>query len=272
MSTPRTKRQFAGAASDPAQRRITSFFPNNPTGTPSTTTAARGPLNAPILPAKVQSDLLNVGMRVRKALADGGPTSSQKKLPGAPGAFHLWHDDNNPLDNSNKPLPTPATYITSGGELAPYAGIHKVGGLAVQPGFSVPSSQESVVSMTSASEAMAVSAAATGGNRKRIFDDEEEEDGGSDGPTPPHAGPWRRREEWIESEISPRSVAPAGWGNARIMAVPRRSGRSGGADKAAGAWAVGAGAAQMGQENMVVDDFDEAPFLAVEDEEGRMEM
>lgn len=271
MSTPRTKRQFAGAASDPAQRRITSFFPNNPTGTTSTTTA-RGPLNAPILPAKVQSDLLNVGMRVRKALADGGPTSSQKKLPAAPGAFHLWHDDNNSLDNNNnKPLPTPATYITSGGELAPYAGIHKVGGLAVQPGFSVPSSQESMASMRSASEAMGVSAAATGGNRKRIFD-EEEDDGVSDGPTPPHAGPWRRREEWIESEISPRSVAPAGWGNARIMAVPRRSGRNGGADKTAGAWAAAGGSAQMGQENMVVDDFDEAPFLTVEDEEGRMEM
>lgn len=268
MSTPRTKRQFAGAASDPAQRRITSFFPNNPTGS-TTTTAARGPLNAPILPAKVQSDLLNVGMRVRKALADGGPTSSQKKILPAPGAFHLWHDDDNSL--ANKPLATPATYTTSGGELAPYAGIHKVGGLAVQPGFSVPSSQESMASMTSASEAMGVSAAAVGGNRKRIFDEEEEDDGGSDGPTPPHAGPWRRREEWIESEISPRSVAPAGWGNARIMAVPRRSGRSGGADKAASAWAA-AGAAQMGQENMVVDDFDEAPFLAVEDEEGRMEM
>lgn len=268
MSTPRSKRQFAGAASDPAQRRITSFFPNNPTGS-TTTTAARGPLNAPILPAKVQSDLLNVGMRVRKALADGGPTSSQKKILPAPGAFHLWHDDVNSL--ANKPLATPATYITSGGELAPYAGIHKVGGLAVQPGFSVPSSQESMASMTSASEAMGVSAAAVGGNRKRIFDEEEEDDGGSDGPTPPHAGPWRRREEWIESEVSPRSVAPAGWGNARIMAVPRRSGRSGGADKAASAWAA-AGAAQMGQENMVVDDFDEAPFLAVEDDEGRMEL
>ncbi|KAK0749209.1 hypothetical protein B0T18DRAFT_406042 [Schizothecium vesticola] len=257
MSTPRTKRQFAGAASDPAQRRITSFFPNNPTGTTTSSSAfaARGPLNAPILPAKIQSDLVNVGMRVRKALAERG-----QKLPDP--AFHLWNDDA-PASSLDKPLPASSTtYTTTGGELAPYSGIHKVGGLSVQPGFPVPSSQESTAST---SEAMAVSAAATG-NRKRIFD--EEDDGASDGPTPPHAGPWRRREEWIESEISPRSVAPAGWGNARIMAVPRRSGRS---DKAQAA-RTAAGAAQLGQENMVVDDFDEAPFLALEDEEGRMDM
>ena len=260
MSTPRTKRQFAGAASDPAQRRITSFFPNNPTGTLPSTVAARGPLNAPILPAKVQSDLVNVGMRVRKALAERG-----QKLPDP--AFHLWNDDTPASSLDNKPLPASSTTYTTtgGGELAPYSGIHKVGGLSVQPGFSTPSSQESMASTTSASEAMAVSAAATG-NRKRIFD--EEDDAASEWPTPPHAGPWRRREEWIESEISPRSVAPAGWGNARIMAVPRRSGRS---DKAQAARAA-AGAAQLGQENMVVDDFDEAPFLALEDEEGRMDM
>ncbi|KAK1837100.1 putative ribonucleotide reductase [Podospora conica] len=264
MSTPRTKRQFAGAASDPAQRRITSFFPNDPTTTTSSPAVApaRGPLNAPILPAKVQSGLINVGMRVRKALADG---SAAQKLPADP-AFHLWFDDDDATPSAaDKPLPAPRaiTYTTSAAaELAPYSGINKIGGLSVQPGvaFSAPSSQESMPSIASAEEAMG----RVSGNRKRIFDDNE--DDARDEPTPPHAGPWRLREEWIESEISPRSVAPVGWDNARIMAVPRRSGR---ADK--GAAAAADGAARMGQENMIVDDFEEAPFLKFE-EEGRMDM
>ncbi|KAJ2981996.1 hypothetical protein NUW58_g6543 [Xylaria curta] len=76
MSAPRTKRQFAGAASDPAQRQITSFFtaasssPNLPS-----TTQRRD--SAPSLPASVQANLLSVGMRIRKSV----PRRIQDRTP-----------------------------------------------------------------------------------------------------------------------------------------------------------------------------------------------
>src|SRR3954451_22137749 len=90
MSGPRTKRQFAGAASDPAQRQITSFFGR---ASPSSADAAPRPshqaaLEGPILPGQVQTGLLTVGMRVRKAIPEGYKTGSTYN------AFTLWADDN----------------------------------------------------------------------------------------------------------------------------------------------------------------------------------
>src|SRR5690606_36458243 len=87
-----TKRQFAGAASDPSQRSIISFFPR----TGSSVTSADGPskpvshgaLGGPALPPQVQTDLLNVGMRVRKAIPEGYKTG------GAFSALTLWAEEN----------------------------------------------------------------------------------------------------------------------------------------------------------------------------------
>jgi hypothetical protein len=82
---------------------------------------------------------------------------------------------------------------------------------------------------------------------------------------------WRDRRDWLEGEVSPRSLAPAGWEkNSRVMAVPRGARK---VARPAAATADGEGARllrDLGQENMLVDvvaaaradnDFEEAEFL-----------
>ncbi|KAK5663160.1 hypothetical protein OQA88_6577 [Cercophora sp. LCS_1] len=231
MSGPRTKRPFAGAASDRSQRQITSFFK------PGAPSAARPALGGPVLPDKVQSDLLSVGMRVRKSVVEGYKTD-----PGAYSAFALWSDNSN--NNNADTTPTPSLHSSGGGlrnELVPYSGINKIGGMAVQPRPHrefVVSSQESISSTTSAMDAV-------DRTRKRSYTAEEEEHDVSR----LHDGMWRTRQEWLDGEMSPRSFAPVGWGNARVLATPKTRVRGG----------TKAAEADVGQEN--VDDFEEATFL-----------
>ncbi|KAK0730007.1 ribonucleotide reductase inhibitor-domain-containing protein [Lasiosphaeris hirsuta] len=269
MSGPRTKRQFAGAASDPAQRQITSFFSKSPSNGPpaaSSVAATTGPLNGPELPHHVQSNLISVGMRVRKAVPEGYKTGTYS-------GFSLW------TDNPDVSVPVAATYTAPGAgggrELVPFCGIHKIGGLAVQPGVAnsdvmsdhypmpgLTSSQDSIVSTsstTSATEAMMTSAAA---NRKRYYVAEEEEKDGAGANTLriPHGGLMRNRDDWLDGEISPRSLAPAGWESVRVLAVPKPR-RRGSAQKASNIPPASGSLAELGQENMALDDFEEAPFL-----------
>ena len=233
MSTPRVKRPFAGAASDPSQRQITSFFGTRQIGD-SLPVTEEGPLRGPQLPSNVQSNLLSVGMRIRKSVPEGYKTNSTS-------AFKLWTDET-PAKSFRQAAPpgTPSK------ELLPFCGINKVGGLDTQvdvrhvaddlpslddvPGLTF--SQES--NDTVLSEGAAYSNA-----RKRglLEDDEDEAD-----PVLP----------WIAADdsVSPRSLAPAGWPNTRPMAMPRsRSGKK------------AAAAAIVGQENASGNDFDEAEFL-----------
>jgi hypothetical protein len=311
MSAPRTKRQFAGAASDPAQRQITSFFskasPSSPLSDATTQTGARPDADAGLgsasLPATVQANLLSVGMRVRKSVPEGYKTGKVY------GGFSLWQDpvsgagsgSSGFSTHDSRPvfaIPASAVQESVPRELTPFCGIHKIGGLATQPGsdFTLPaasfavaagadfdddqlagpmSSQESVASTDSVSSASASLArlrhhhplstthAAT---KKRRNEADEDGDGGADVPTVVRSGVWRTREDWLNGEVSPRSLAPSGWGNARVMAIPRRrtakqafegDGSSDGVAKGTAALGLG----DLGQENMVVDDFDEAPFL-----------
>jgi hypothetical protein len=332
MATPRIKRPFAGAASDPAQRQITSFF-NRADGSgllsPSgpQTDGAEEQLDPASLPAHVQANLLSVGMRVRKSVPEGYKTGS------AAGAFHLWSEKANKdrLFNSTAAAgdkdgrarlapPEPR-------ELLPFCGLHKVGGMATQPGttsyaplfaaadFAVPSADE-VPSLTSSQESAASEASATtparpgapaaprlmtalprpAPTRKRVF--YADEDYGIDTPTTYRAGPEGAFDprDWLDGEISPRSVAPVGWGSSssssnssnnaqRPIAVPRR--RSGRGTKGiaavleendfdGGAYdnlllqghgpehKAAAELATMGKENVMAvdrDDFEEAGFL-----------
>ncbi|KAK0633086.1 ribonucleotide reductase inhibitor-domain-containing protein [Immersiella caudata] len=243
MSGPRTKRQFAGASSDPNQRQITSFF-SKADPSASTPDVSSPPLNGPVIPANVQSNLLSVGMRVRKSVVEGYKTD-----PSAYSGFALW-SESTPSSDTLPVASNPSAPFYSPRELAPFCGINKVGGLAVQPVSATPndynmtSSQESTSSNTSATEAMTTSATAT---KKRVF--VEEEDG-----IETATQPWR---EWGDGEISPRSFAPSGWGNARVMATPKTRSR-----KSVAAAAQTSSLAELGQENMFVDDFDEAPFLS----------
>lgn len=286
MSNPRIKRQFAGAASDPSQRQITSFFPKTSTSTSNTASAKPGPLGGPTLPTHVQADLLSVGLRVRKAVPEGYKTGS------AYSGFKLWSDNTTP--NSATPSPRP-TYTNTIRELEPFCGISKVGGLAFQPAHTrindnddddndmpgLTSSQDTVASSGSATTPPPpATPSLTLPSRKRVYSGaDDDENGDEDNATRPvqHAGPFRiggGRDAWLDDEISPRTVAPpAGlWDKARVLAVPRRP-RQGRAYAAPGAGAgrkvavaEPAEVEAVGQENVMVavedgNDFEEATFL-----------
>ncbi|KAI4859277.1 ribonucleotide reductase inhibitor-domain-containing protein [Hypoxylon rubiginosum] len=141
MSAPRTKRQFAGAASDPAQRQITSFFTtsafsssSSPSTDPSsrTQTTASSDLRGPLLPDSVQANLISVGMRVRKSVPEGYKTGTYS-------AFALWDETDSSVVYTTTSAMTMgegrsrANAISTPRELLPFCGIHKVGGLSTQP-------------------------------------------------------------------------------------------------------------------------------------------
>ncbi|KAK3395560.1 ribonucleotide reductase inhibitor-domain-containing protein [Sordaria brevicollis] len=241
MSNSRTKRQFAGAASDPAQRSITSFFKTTPTDddsqidstiavTSSSKTAA--PLNGPVLPPTIRSSLLNVGMRVRKSVPEGYKTGKIAS------GFPSWMEDssnNNSASNTtsgsnngvghNRPVSAapPLPLPTVNRELTPFCGIHKIGGYAVQDegvniNSSAYSSQDSNASSTISNNTGVPSSlhfATQDTNRKRIHEDGSSEEGG--------AGlfgedmDWRRREQFPEHQYeeeenrAPRSLEPMAW-------------------------------------------------------------
>ncbi|ROV93849.1 hypothetical protein VMCG_08820 [Cytospora schulzeri] len=291
MAAPRTKRQFAGAASDPAQRQITSFFPTTGTVASSTSGAGNNGSSASIrveLPAETQSNLINVGMRVRKSVPEGYKTGSYS-------AFNLWADSNESVTNTAAvPVPIPGAQAplpaSDQRELLPFCGINKVGGLSSQPDAlfedttsvlsshtfrpgSVPSiddvpslssSQESVESTTSPSLPTLSIKTIPSPTRKRIYSEEE------DGDAPSVSGCLQvPRGNWMDGEVSPRSLVPAGWENTRVMAIPKRGRRNNlktGTRSVPAVAVAGVDGAlalhQLGQENMVVDeDFPEADFL-----------
>ncbi|KAJ8122421.1 hypothetical protein ONZ43_g1377 [Nemania bipapillata] len=141
MSAPRTKRQFAGASSDPAQRQITSFFISAASPTTSSSpgnhyvhqaapssSATERQESTPNLPASVQANLLSVGMRVRKSVPEGYKTGNYN-------AFALWDesDTNSAIDIMGEGQRSRANAFSSPRELLPFCGIHKVGGLDTQP-------------------------------------------------------------------------------------------------------------------------------------------
>lgn len=290
MSAPRTKRQFAGAASDPAQRQIRDFFKPSQNGPASPSDYATAASLSPALPGPVQSSLLNVGMRVRKAVPEGYKNGNSF------GAFSLWIDTPASSDQqSPHDFQTTAGTAPGGRELLPFCGINKVGGLAAQPETYTPipaalftpstserptisiqrpsipdlgdvpgltSSQDSITSTDSNPPQALPSQHLTANNKKRTYTEET-----ATLPVPISNGGivWRNRGEWLDGEVSPRSRVPLGWEkNDRVMAVPR------GARKAAPAigGADGLRLTGLGQENMAVDltvgavdDFEEAEFL-----------
>ncbi|KAK2768075.1 ribonucleotide reductase inhibitor [Colletotrichum kahawae] len=249
MSAPRTKRPFAGASVDPSQRQITSFFTTRPGPAPAGPSPA-APENS--LPSDVQSNLISVGMRVRKSVPEGYKTGTYS-------SFKLW-SDNSPVSGPAVVRTTPTgttsrkqrSAASSQRERLPFGGINKVGGLSAQPAtadedeyeFSSDNDVPGLDDMPglSSSQGSVESTASDGRSRKRFFDDDEE----SDAPVKM----WANHDAWLEGAISPRSLAPSGWANARTLAVPRKSRRG----------------KDAGQENLVVaDDFEDADFLVTPD-------
>lgn len=297
MSAPRTKRPFAGAASDPAQRQITSFFS---AADPAAPVSVASPSSRPTLPADTQSNLLNVGMRVRKSVPEGYKTGSYTAM----GLFSDLDQTSKDIKNSSSQSSStmsstvasrqPSSYNNSScqRELLPFCGINKVGGLSTQPSFtfdspsppsshgyqmsgipgiddvpSLSSSQGSIKSNSSAMLSVDIGRS-TANNRKRVYSDGEESDAPSvsDCLQVPSG-------EWMDGQVSPRSLVPAGWENTRVMAVPRKM-RQQQLKTASGSPVVTSNKKARGgldQENMVVDeDFSEADFLdcrALDDED-----
>ncbi|KAI2780930.1 ribonucleotide reductase inhibitor-domain-containing protein [Daldinia loculata] len=244
MSAPRTKRQFAGAASDPAQRQITSFFVSQHPDTSSAThTNARAHNTSdpasPSLPASVQANLLSVGMRVRKSVPEGYKTGSYS-------AFALWDESNNVSTATMGEGRLRANAISTPRELLPFCGINKVGGLGTQPentqSFSTAAAyqpllslngvpldemmDEDVPGLTSSQDSVESTGSSISPTRTRKRSYTEDED---EAPQTPgrlnldfNPGVWSDR---FDGEVSPRSVAPVGWGanNGRVMATPRKT-------------------------------------------------
>lgn len=295
MSNSRTKRQFAGAASDPAQRSITSFFKTTPTSDDShydsTSSGASAfsktaPLNGPVLPSTIKSSLLNVGMRVRKSVPEGYKTgkiasgfpswmdeSSNSNNTSSTGASASFAGNNNGHNRPVSALPpsAPVTATSANRELTPFCGIHKTGGYAVQEdNKSALSSQDSNTSTSTISNATSIRFA-TQDNRKRIHEDGSSEEGG--------AGlfgedmDWRRREEFSHDEHNqkdeesvvraPRSLEPMAWCGGGSKTNTFVNNRVMAVPKRRGTQTTINFGGYVPQSSGVapVDDFEEAPFL-----------
>lgn len=176
MSTPRNKRQFAGAAADPAQRHITSFFaaqsPNNSSTAAADTSSSSSSQQLP-LPANVQANLLSVGMRVRKSVPEGYKTTG-------PSAFKLWTDSTRPGEvkaSSQQQMVAAKPVSAVSRELLPFCGINKVGGLDTQPEFvyddgdEVPALDE-IPELSMSQES--TDSVESGPSRKRFFDEQDD--------------------------------------------------------------------------------------------------
>ncbi|KEY73151.1 hypothetical protein S7711_04899 [Stachybotrys chartarum IBT 7711] len=232
MSTPRTKRPFAGAAADPSQRQITSFF--SPVSAASASAAHSSPLQ-PEVPASVQSNLLSVGMRVRKSVPEGYKT-------GTTSAFKLWTDSTVP---SSTTRPSSLTTRRISRELLPFCGINKVGGLDTQPEFQDDEDDDvpplDTLPELTMSQESTHSTDSIGSSRKRLLDEEDE--------AVPLA--WHHPKR-LDGDLGARSLTPSPFGNSRLIAVPRSRVRKSVSFK--------------DQENMALDeDFDEAEFLVFND-------
>jgi hypothetical protein len=193
MSAPRAKRQFAG---DAAQRSITSYFGSSASSAQSSSNNVVPEYDdfRPQPPPSVQTNLLNVGMRVRKSVPEGYKTG--KEMSG----IGLFTNNAKAIPRAASTTATPAAASartappppppTKAAELQPFCGIHKVGGLAPQAFNPLHDHNELVVpgldevpslSRSQASAASDADDASTWGGRatrKRMISyDEDEEEG-----------------------------------------------------------------------------------------------
>ncbi|KAF1986371.1 hypothetical protein K402DRAFT_393850 [Aulographum hederae CBS 113979] len=142
-STHRTKR--------PYQPQITSFYPSTTlpdrlhAQSSSSSSSPFPSSSTPPLPTHIQSNLLNVGMRIRKSVPEGYKTHLSKSDSDV--AFVSSLRDRETMAGAGRgamgwSLPSTATNTAPNisnvdgaggrGELTPFCGIHKIGGLDVQ--------------------------------------------------------------------------------------------------------------------------------------------
>lgn len=113
----------------PFQPSITSYFGRSVIDTDPSKPSI--PVSA--LPANVQSNLLNVGMRVRKSVPEGYKTRPKTFCSSATGTWDTGSNDAGFINQHSRNVSTPFT------GLVPYCGILKVGGHIAQ---SVPTKED----------------------------------------------------------------------------------------------------------------------------------
>lgn len=229
------KRPYAGS-----QPSITSYFAPaiSPTNTEphiySISPQARPENCSPHLPATVQSNLLSVGMRVRKSVPEGYKTGSYS-------AFTLFSDNSSARASmaGEQRAETRADNVTTrtrprARELTPFCGLHSIGGLvAAGDGKSFVSIEEmdedDDVPALSQSSTVSNDSISAPGDRKRRLDFDEEDSN-----------------EFQLEAMRDRTMS-FGLGG-RAIAVPRKKKNVKVADVRV-----------LGQEN--IDDFEDAEFL-----------
>ncbi|CAK7209228.1 hypothetical protein SCUCBS95973_000368 [Sporothrix curviconia] len=142
MATPRVKRAFAGASSDPAQRQITNFFGRDLDYGADPSASSRPGFerrsSSPLLPPSVQANLLAVGMRVRKSVPEGYKTGKEEdeaapRQKAAMATTYAAPQSSYSPFNAPKVAPSlTRSASASQRELTPFCGLHKIGGLGVQ--------------------------------------------------------------------------------------------------------------------------------------------
>lgn len=236
-SVHHNKRQYAGS-----QPSITSYF--SPATSPTSTVqpnysiapqASYPESRAPQLPANVQSNLLSVGMRVRKSIPEGYKTGSYS-------AFTLFSDSapTTPIEQlrAEERINTAAKMVNRprARELTPFCGLLDIGGMSQQqhwstysPGDESPSEDENYIPALSQGSTISNDSVSTPSGKRRM--DFDEEDG---------------EQSQFEFSFNPRASLKD-----RTIAVPRRR-----------KYQMKSNVAVIGQENIDSDmDFGEADFL-----------
>lgn len=243
MSHHQAKRPYGGS-----QPSIASYFLQSPSSVSPMTTysisnfssaaAPQPDSRSPPLPPSVQANLLSVGMRVRKSVPEGYKTGSYS-------SFALFSDPT-PVKQIQEPRPRKTTQRSRAGELAPFCGIMKVGGMAQQQSHN--SAPWEVVCDAETNGAMM---------DEDEYDDYDEVPALSQGSTNSDAsvmsrGVGKRRFDLDEEDEALADQALFASSTRRIIAVPRRKGMA----RLSGQVEI------FGQENRDADlDFGEADFL-----------
>ncbi|KAI9889328.1 MAG: hypothetical protein M1814_005571 [Vezdaea aestivalis] len=226
----------------PFQPSLHSFWGHSSASSLPPNTPMPPPTLAPKLPSPVQSSLLNVGMRVRKAVPEGYKTkllpSPSKPIPDF-AAFDVFGAPSQtpaPIQMQTDPFPT--TFTSRPAELVPYSGIERIGGLTRQPMSSFI--DEGYVSLPASQEPLSQQPF-TPSNKRRLAADFEADDEESSSPQIP-SSPTRFHNtnlvfaplifsdapDFADVPVSPRSTAASLNGRAgvevnstRLKATPR---------------------------------------------------
>lgn len=170
MSYHTAKKPYGGTASQ--QSSITSYFSPSIAGS-SFPAKAKGTnsIASPDLPLHIQSNLLSVGMRIRKSVPEGYKTGSDHS------AFTLFDESAASQTRQglgSRSVSTPSIGRARARELTPWCGILKVGGMAQQAVDEDEDDMPFLSSQESAASDVSIVSREGMGNKRRFFEEDEE--------------------------------------------------------------------------------------------------